>query len=249
MRNKDNKNIFKKSFNSSNSSSFLNTDEENENILDENHDSRIGLGSEPSDTEMSDEYDSNKFDNKSKNYIVYKKLDFIDVKNQIENNYKLDAQHKYSSALDILASYLKGQKIINMEARSHIVTRLNFLMLPSILLTAICTVLQPLIKEFTHENFKSSLILSCANAFLTFLLSLISYLKLDASAEAFKISSHQYEKLQSSVEFLSGSILLFKTYNSDDKNYINSNNCNSNNSAYNSTNNIHNLNNNNVKRK
>ena len=175
-----------------------------------NNKNRVGLGSEPSDTEMSDEYDENL---NNKNYIVYKKLDFIDVKNQIEANYKLDVQHKYSSALDILASYLKGQKTINMEARSFIVNRLNLLMFPAIMLTAICTILQPLLNEIANNNINSSLILSCTNAFLTFLLSLISYLKLDASAEAFKISAHQYEKLQSHVEFLSGRILLFKNYN------------------------------------
>ena len=186
------------------------------------NDIKIGLGSEPSDTEMSDEIDNFQENSNNKNYIVYKKLDFIDVKNQIESNYKLDVQHKYSSALDILASYLKGQKTINMETRSYIVSRLNMLMLPAILLTGTCTILQPLLNELANENINGSLILSCTNAFLTFLLSLISYLKLDACAEAFKISSHQYEKLQSNVEFLSGRILLFKNYNS--KNYKSYNN-------------------------
>ena len=46
--------------------------------------------------------------------------------------------------------------------------------------------------------------------FIAFLLAIISYLKLDAQAEAYKISSHQYDKLQSLCEFTSGSILLFK---------------------------------------
>ena len=241
-----NNNLFNsKIINSSSEDDTINSDNiysnniNRNNINYNNQEVKIGLGSEPSDTEMSDEYDNMNY-KKSKKYIVYKKLDFLDVKNQIENNYKLDVQHKYSSALDILASYLKGQKIINMEARSYLVTRLNCLMLPAILLTAICTILQPLINELTHEEFNSTLILSCANAFLTFLLSLISYLKLDACGEAFKISSHQYEKLQSKVEFLSGRILLFKNYNAKvtdnninncigNNNYSGNNNCSGNN--------------------
>jgi hypothetical protein len=40
-------------------------------------------------------------------------------------------------------------------------------------------------------------------------LSIINYLKLDASAEAYKISSHQYDKLQTYIEFQSGNVLLF----------------------------------------
>ena len=47
------------------------------------------------------------------------------------------------------------------------------------------------------------------NAFIAFLLAIINYLKLDATSEAHKISSHQYDKLQSYVEFQSGQILLF----------------------------------------
>ena len=41
------------------------------------------------------------------------------------------------------------------------------------------------------------------------MLAIVNYLKLDAASEAHKISSHQYDKLQSTVEFTSGSILLF----------------------------------------
>ena len=33
---------------------------------------------------------------------------------------------------------------------------------------------------------------------------------MDAASEAHKISSHQYDKLQSTVEFTSGSVLLFR---------------------------------------
>ena len=40
--------------------------------------------------------------------------------------------------------------------------------------------------------------------------SIVNYLKLDAASEAHKISSHQYDKLQSAVEFTSGSVLLFR---------------------------------------
>ena len=43
------------------------------------------------------------------------------------------------------------------------------------------------------------------------LLAVINYLKLDAASEAHKISSHQYDKLQSQTEFLSGNTLLFST--------------------------------------
>ena len=54
------------------------------------------------------------FYKKHKKTPHYKKLSFNDVQRQIDKYYTQDTVHRYSSALDILASYLKGQKIIYM---------------------------------------------------------------------------------------------------------------------------------------
>jgi hypothetical protein len=55
-----------------------------------------------------------------------------------------------------------------------------------------------------------SLFIAALNGVIAFLLAVVNYLKLDAASEAHKISSHQYDKLQSTVEFTSGSVLLFR---------------------------------------
>ena len=78
-------------------------------------------------------------------------------------------------------------------------------MIPAIFITAFCTVAQGPLQ--CHETGKY--LLGGLNGFLTFLLSVISFTKLDASAQAYKITAHQYDKLQSSTEFLSGKYLLF----------------------------------------
>ena len=84
--------------------------------------------SEPSDSSISDFEEHNKSINiindnyyykynlnyDKKNKIYYKKLSYNDVKNHIDRYYKLNFSQKYSSSLDILASYLR-QKIIYIE--------------------------------------------------------------------------------------------------------------------------------------
>ena len=137
--------------------------------------------------------------------LKYKKLSYNAVRKQINNSYEQDVVHKYSSALDILASYLKGQKIIYMESRSHTETILNKLMLPAIFLSSLVSVIQSPLKYRLYGD----VILTSISAFVAFLLAIINYLKLDASAEAYKISAHQYDKLQTYVEFQSGQVLLF----------------------------------------
>ena len=96
-----------------------------------------------------------------------------------------------------------------MEARSHTVKYLNMLMMPAILITSVCSVAQSPLESLQYGTY----ILSGLNAFLTFLLAIVSFMKLDAAAQAYKTSSHQYDTLQNYVEFQSGQILLFS--NSD----------------------------------
>lgn len=137
--------------------------------------------------------------------VLCRKLDYKEVEYRIDKAY-FDINHKYSSSLDILASYLKGHKIIYMESKFFCETHLNMYMMPAILLSSAATVLSSFIKIYTW----GALFIASLNALIAFLLAIVNYLKLDAASEAHKISSHQYDKLQSSVEFTSGSVLLFR---------------------------------------
>jgi hypothetical protein len=140
-----------------------------------------------------------------KDISVFKKLEYKDVEYKIDKAY-FDINHKYSSALDILASYLKGQKIIYMEAKFFCESQLNWYMMPAILFSTIATVLSSFVSKYSW----GSLFIAALNGVIAFLLAIVNYLKLDAASEAHKISSHQYDKLQSTVEFTSGSVLLFR---------------------------------------
>ena len=158
------------------------------------------------DYDSEDENLLNMMDNvKIKNMPPFQKLEFKDVEYKINQIYS-DINHKYSSAFDILASYLKGHKIIYMEAKYYCEIHLNFYMLPSILFSTAATVLSSYVSSFLW----GPVFISALNGFIAFLLAIVNYLKLDAASEAHKISSHQYDKLQSTVEFSSGSVLLFR---------------------------------------
>jgi len=143
--------------------------------------------------------------------VTYKKLTYKQMEKQINDDYF--SQNEYhSSALDILATYLRGQKLIYMESKTFCEDRLNTLMMPSIFLSTAATVLSAIIKDYDWGAY----FIAGMNGFIAFLLAVVNYLKLDAASEAHKISAHQYDKLQTSVEFLSGTTLLFH----NDKNII-----------------------------
>ena len=111
----------------------------------------------------------------------------------------------HSTALNILAVYLKGQKLLYIEAKTHCEHYLNSLMLPAIINSAVCTVLSIALAGVTG----GPVILAALTAFNSCVLALISYLKLDAKAEAHKASAYQFDKLQSLCEFNAGKFLFF----------------------------------------
>ena len=79
-------------------------------------------------------------------------------------------------------------------------------MMPCIFLSTSCSV----VSAFLDNHKYVTMIIAAVNGVIAFLLAIINYLKLDACSEAHKISSYQYSKLKSYIEFTSGEILLFQ---------------------------------------
>jgi hypothetical protein len=176
-----------KSSSPSDDSNFYNYDSEDENLLHIFDDVRINPKA------------------KDIPHYTYKKIDFKDVEYKINKSYA-ELNNKYSSALDVLASYLKGHKVIYMESKFYCETYLNLYMMPAILFSTAATVLSPFLKTYPW----GAMFIAGLNGVIAFLLAIVNYLKLDAASEAHKISAHQYDKLQSTIEFTSGSVLLFR---------------------------------------
>jgi hypothetical protein len=132
-------------------------------------------------------------------------ISYKDVNDILRKSYHLDDTND-SLSLDILALYLKGQKIIYTESKTFCEQRLHALMLPAIFISCVCSILNFGLKDHPY----GLILLSSMNALNSFLLALISYLKLDAKAESHKIAAHKFQKLESLCEFNSGKTLIFK---------------------------------------
>ncbi len=77
-----------------------------------------------------------------------------------------------STALDILAVYFKGQKVLYTEAKSYCENQLYKLMFPAIFITTLCSVLSLVLES---QNWGSILVASL-NGINAFILSIISLL-------------------------------------------------------------------------
>jgi len=145
--------------------------------------------------------------------------DCIDNVNEVDDFfYKKAKEHitsyqnqntNVSSIMDIIATYVKGQRILYTEAKTLCEQRLSSLMVPSILFTVICSIVNLLLKDYAYGN----IITSCLNGLIAFILALINYLKLDARAEAHRSSAYKYDKLLSYINFQSGKLFFLEDEN------------------------------------
>ena len=142
----------------------------------------------------------------------YKKISYTHVRDSVNNLY-YDESEYYSSAMDILASYVRGQKLIYMESKYYRNQQLNWLMMPAMALSSLATVSSTGVDNISWGAYA----IAALNACISFLLAIVSYMKLDAQAEAHKISAHQYDKLQSVCEFSSGYYLMFAVARRDNE--------------------------------
>lgn len=133
---------------------------------------------------------------------------YADVDEYIQATYSPPEKND-SMICDIMAMYLLGQKILYTESKTYCEQHLNYLMLPAIFITALCTILSLVLKDYSYGATTVSA-LSGVNAFL---LGLINYLKLDGKAEAHRTASYKFDKLHSDMVFQSGKILLLREEN------------------------------------
>jgi len=125
------------------------------------------------------------------------RVNYSDIDNYFSENYTSNTNNN-SNILDVIAIYIKGQKILYTEAKTTCEQRLTFLMLPSILFTILSSIINLLI-----DDINGKIITTVLNGLITFILAVINYLKLDARSEAHRSSAYKYDKLLSYIEFQS----------------------------------------------
>lgn len=132
----------------------------------------------------------------------YKESTFDEIKNSLDKYFD-DTESQISNELDILITYMKGQK--NLFIESYLVSqkKLNLLMIPSILITTAVTIFAPL---FQNEPWSIGVI-SGLNALTAMIIAMVNYLKLETSTQTFYNTATQYDKLETSLEFVASKLI------------------------------------------
>ena len=128
---------------------------------------------------------------------------FTEIREMMNTKFSFK-EGRLSSTLDILAQYMRGQKVLYLEAKSYCEFYLYRLMIPTLVISSACSVISGVFSDLVFAAYA----VAAASAFNTLLLALINYFKLDARAEAHRMTAYSFDQLISECEFTSGKILL-----------------------------------------
>ena len=128
---------------------------------------------------------------------AFKKLGYKDTIQMIDKYYEHTLETRFSNEIDILTTYLKGQKHLYIQAKELTQWKLNCLMFPTLALTAFITIVSP----FIDCNPWSTGFSSAVNAVIALFITTINYLKLESHIEIYMQRANHFDKLETSLEF------------------------------------------------
>ena len=118
---------------------------------------------------------------KSSNKPVKKHFRNLSLK-EIERSLEtFDTNCKLSNELDIIITYLNGQKNLYIHSKNFTHCKLNILMVPTLIISTVVTVLSPFISIYGWSNITIAIL----NATITLLISLVNYFKLESSTQIY----------------------------------------------------------------
>ena len=185
------------------SDEYNDSGEENDDIIG----NMIFLGTNPPKNKKRPSMDST---NASRiGFPKFKKLSYQEVEKTLDKYYDNEFDNKFSSEIDILTTYMKGQKNIYIQSKIINQHKLNCLMIPSIVIATLVTIIAP----FIGCTEWSSGVMSGLNAIVAFFVTISNYLKLESSAELYLQMANHYDKLETSLELTNSKLFFLKNDN------------------------------------
>ena len=144
----------------------------------------------------------------------FKALSVEEIEQSLDKYYD-DSDNKYSSELDVLITFMKGQKNLYIQCYLLSQRKLNYLMIPAIIIFSSLTFFAsifPSCESKWNIGFTSVL-----NGITTLLIAIINYLKLESSTHTFFNTARQFDKLETSLEFVASKMMFIEDENNKSK--------------------------------
>ena len=165
-----------------------------------------------SNTNSDDETNSHTDTNlayKLKKYSIkgkYAKLNTTDIEKYIKKYYSNSLTDSYSNELDILTTFVRGQKNLYAQSRNITQQKLYLLMCPALIIAAAITFISPFLEcDTINTNIVAGL-----NGVVTLFISMVGFFKLETLSEKYLILASLFDNSETDLELTSTKIMIMK---------------------------------------
>ena len=140
---------------------------------------------------------------------MYKKLTYEEVEFSIRKHYYKD---KLYNELDILITFIKGQKHIYRQSYYLTQRKVALLITPCLIITGSIVIIAPIIQPYHWSGF----FLSALNAVLTIFISILNFWNLQFYMMQYNVYSAHFDRLETSLVLTRNKTLLLDNYKRTD---------------------------------
>jgi len=191
---------------------FIQNSEGNSPIMSDNNSNSNDNSNDNSDNDDSDDSDNinntrlmQSFKSKAiKN--KYAKLNTTDIEKYVKKYYSKSLIDSYSNELDILTTFVRGQKNLYAQSRNITQQKLYLLMCPALIIAAAITFISPFLEcDTVNTNIVAGL-----NGIVTLFISMVGFFKLETLSEKYLILASLFDNSETELELASTKIMIMK---------------------------------------
>jgi len=146
---------------------------------------------------------------KLKKYSIkgkYAKLNTNDIEKYIKKYYSNSLVDSYSNELDILTTFVRGQKNLYAQSRNITQQKLYLLMCPALIIAAAITFMSPFLEcDTINTNIVAGL-----NGVVTLFISMVGFFKLETLSEKYLILASLFDNSETDLELTSTKIMIMR---------------------------------------
>jgi len=137
----------------------------------------------------------------SKRKMHFKKISYEEIERSLSKYY--DKNNKYSNEVDILITFIRGQKHLYNQSCYITQIKLYALTITALSITSLITVVTPFIQQYWWKI----IFVMSGNAITTVLITILKYMRFESACNTFTLLSNHYEHYEHSLQITSNKLV------------------------------------------
>ena len=147
----------------------------------------------------------------SKRKMQFKKISYEEIERSLSKYY--DKNNKYSNEVDILITFIRGQKHLYNQSCYITQIKLYALTITALAITSLITVVTPFIQQYWWKI----IFVMSGNAITTVLITILKYMRFESACNTFTLLSNHYEHYEHSLQITSNKLVFIQDENQQTK--------------------------------